>query len=82
MTQNTTWESNKNTRKHYTQETSPFQAGDHKAAKNRQESMTDTKHKKQKGSTKKHRLGMVSKTIFTGGLKLVVWCEPLPYFCC
>ena len=38
----------KNTRKHHTQkdqEASPIPAGEHKAAKNRQESMTDTKHK-------------------------------------
>ena len=45
-------ESDKNTRKHCIQEiqeVSPFPAGDHKAAMNRQESMTNTKHK---GSTK------------------------------
>ena len=38
-TQDTTWESDKNTRKHHTQENqevSPFQAGDHKAARNKQ----------------------------------------------
>ena len=37
-----------NTRKHHTQEGQevyPFSAGDHKAAMNRQESMTSTKHK-------------------------------------
>ena len=48
MTQNTTWKNDKNIRKHHTQksqEVSPFPAGDHKAAKNRQESMTDKKHK-------------------------------------
>ena len=36
------------TRKHHiqeNQEVSPFQAGDHKAAMNRQDSMTNTKHK-------------------------------------
>ena len=36
------------TRKHYiqkSQEVSPFPAGDHKAAINRQDSMTNTKHK-------------------------------------
>ena len=45
----------KNARKHHTQESqevSPFPAGDHKAAMNRQDSMTDMKHKYQKGSTK------------------------------
>ena len=51
LTQDTTWGNDKNTRKHHTQESqevSPFQAGDHKAAMNRQDSMTDTKHKYQK----------------------------------
>ena len=46
-TQYTTWESDNNTRKHNTQESqeiSPFPAGDHKAAMNRQDSMKDTKH--------------------------------------
>ena len=46
--QYTTWESDKNTRKHHiqeSQEVSHFPAGDHKAAMNRQGSMTDTKHK-------------------------------------
>ena len=44
-------EGDKNTRKHRIQEiqeVNPFPAGDRKAAMNRQESMTDTKHK---GST-------------------------------
>ena len=48
LTQDTTWESDKNTRKHHIQEgqeVSPFPAGDHKAAMNRQESMTNTKRK-------------------------------------
>ena len=57
LTQDTTWESDKNTRKHHlqeSQEVSPFPAVDHKAAMNRQESMrnmnrqermTNTKHK-------------------------------------
>ena len=42
------WESDKNTIKYPTQESqeaNPFTAGDHKAAKNSQESVTDTKHK-------------------------------------
>ena len=37
------WESDKNTRKHHipeSQEVSPFPAGDHKAARNREDSMT------------------------------------------
>ena len=54
LTQDTIWESDKNTRKHHlqeSQEVSPFQGGDHKVAKNRQDSMADIKHIKQKGST-------------------------------
>ena len=50
-TQGTIWESDKNTRKHHmqeSQEASPFPAGGHKAAMNRQ----DSKHKWQKRSTK------------------------------
>ena len=42
LTQDTTGESEKNTRKHHkqeSQEVSPFPADDHKAAMNRQESM-------------------------------------------
>ena len=44
LTQETIWESDKNTRKHHIQESQevrPFPAGDHKAAMNRQDSMTD-----------------------------------------
>ena len=40
LTQDTIWESDKDTRKHHTresQEVSPFPAGDHKAARNRQD---------------------------------------------
>ena len=43
------WESDKNTRKHHiqeSQEVSPFLVGDHKATRNRQDSMTD-KHETQ-----------------------------------
>ena len=42
LSQDTTWESDKNTIKHTSQESqdaSPFPAGDHKAAMNRQESI-------------------------------------------
>ena len=45
-TQDTTWQSDKNTRKHHIQkcqEVSPFPAGNHKAAMNRHDSMTDMK---------------------------------------
>ena len=48
LTQDTTWESNKNTIKHNkqeSQEVTHFQAGDQKAMMNRQENMTNAKHK-------------------------------------
>ena len=50
LTQDTVRESDKTTRKHQiqeSQEASPFPSGDHKAARNRQDSMakTNTKHK-------------------------------------
>ena len=48
LTQDNTWESDKNAIKHSiqeSQEASPFQAGDHTAAINRQESITNTKRK-------------------------------------
>ena len=47
LTQETTWESDKNTIKHHiqeSQEVSPFPAGDHKAEMNRKESMTNMNH--------------------------------------
>ena len=48
LTLDTIWESDKNTRKSHTEESqvaSPFPAGDHKAARNRQDSMTKTDKK-------------------------------------
>ena len=48
LTQDTTWESDKSTIKHHTQESQefiPFPAGDHKTAMNRQDSLTNTKHR-------------------------------------
>ena len=48
LTQDTRSESDKNTKKHHiqeSQEVSPFPAVDHKAAMNRQDSVTDTMHK-------------------------------------
>ena len=47
LTQDTTWENDKNTIKHHKQEPRghPFPAGDHKAAINRREGMTNTRHK-------------------------------------
>ena len=47
LTQDTAWESDKNTIKNNIQErkeVSPFPAGDHKAAMNVQDNMTNTKH--------------------------------------
>ena len=46
LTQDTTWESDKNDRKHHikeSQEACPFPEGDHKAAKNRQKSKTQNR---------------------------------------
>ena len=61
LTQDTTRKSDKKARKRHIEEVSPFTAGDHKAAMNVQESMTNTKHKTTKMIHKeKHRL----KTIF------------------
>ena len=55
LTQDTTWKSDKTIIKHPKREprgVSLFPAGDHKAAMNRRESMTNTRQKKHKGSTK------------------------------
>ena len=51
----------------------PFPAGEHKAAMNRQESMTNTKQKFQKRSTEEAPPWNSHKNIFTGELKLVKW---------
>ena len=50
LTQDTTWESNKNTINvtNKSQEVSPFPAGDHKAAMGRRKSMKNTRRKKYK----------------------------------
>ena len=48
LTQDTTWESDKNTRKRHiqeSQEVSPFPAVDQEAAIKRRDSMSDTNHK-------------------------------------
>ena len=48
LTQDTIWESDKNTRKHHiqeNQEVNPFPAGDHKAARNKQDCTADIKLK-------------------------------------
>ena len=55
LTQDTTLESDKNTRKYHiqeSQEVSPFTAGSHKAAKKRQESIQTRNMNNKKGSTK------------------------------
>ena len=74
----------RNTRKHHmqeSQEVSPFPAGGHWAAMNRQESMTITRNINCKNDPqKKHCLGTVSKNSFTWGLKLVLWYQPDPLF--
>ena len=60
--QDSIWQSNKNTRKNHTtesQEVSPFPAGNHKAARNRQDSIIKTNNNMD--PQKKHRLGTVSK---------------------
>ena len=66
LTEDTIWESDKNTKKHHiqkSQEVSPSPAGDHKAARNRQDSMTKTNTNNKKDPQKKHCLGTVSKKI-------------------
>ena len=48
--------------------------------KNTQENITYKKAQRLELPQNKHRLGMVSKNIFTGGLKLVSWYQPHPLF--
>ena len=92
MTQNTRWESDKNTRKHNTQESqevSPFPAKDHKAARIRQDSIT--KINKKKGSTKeapswngqqnKSLEGLYMLTVQTSPLVLM-WIKTHRYLVC
>ena len=80
LTRDTTWEINKNTINiiNKSQEVSPFPAGDHKAAVNRQESMRNTRHKKYKLSTKEELLGTVSKNILLEGLNQFHGAQPHP----
>ena len=83
LTQGTTWECDKNTRKHHThesQEASPFPAGDHNAAKNRQESMTDTNKNKIKKIHKRSTALERSEKSFHWGVKLVLRYQTHPYF--
>ena len=85
LTQDTTWESDKNARKHHiqeSQEVSSFPACNHKAEINGQDIMTDTKHilyiYNKKDPQKKHRLVLERSVniLFTG------WLKPHPYFLC
>ena len=64
LTQDNTWESDYNTRKHLKQESkeaSPFPAGGHKAALDRQDSIKDTNINNKKGSIKETSPLNVSK---------------------
>ena len=67
MTQVTTWESYKNTRKLHIQE-SPFPASDHKVAMNKHKSMTNTNINNKNDPQKKHSLGTFSENILMEGL--------------
>ena len=59
LTKDTTWESDKNTSKHHTQDSqvvSHFSAGEHKATINRQENMTNRNINNEKDPQKKHHM--------------------------
>ena len=74
-----------NTRKHHIQEShevSPFQAADHKDTMNRQKACQTRNINNKNDPQNKHPLGIVSKIIFTGGPKPVLWYQPHPYFRC
>ena len=68
-TLDTIWESDKRTRKHHIQENkeaSPFTAANHKAARNRQDSILKRNTNNKKDPQKNHGLGKVSKKITRG----------------
>ena len=67
MTQETTWESHRNTRKLHIQK-SFFPASDHNVAMNKQKSMTNTNINNKNDPQKKHSLGTFSKNILMEGL--------------
>ena len=73
LTQDTIWESNKNTINitNKSQEFSPLPAGNHKAAINRRESIRKKQTKITSDPQKKYHLGRVNKNYFIGGLKPV-----------
>ena len=75
LTQDVTWESNKNTMNIKSQEYSPSQAGDHNAAMNRRESMRNTRHEKTNDPKRSTALKRSVK-YFAGGLKPVSRCQP------
>ena len=71
LSKDTKWEGNKITINiaNKRQEVSPFPSSDHKAAKNRLESIRNTRHRKPTNDPqKKQRLGTVSKNISLAGL--------------
>ena len=73
LTWDTIWESNKNTRKHHTQESqevSPSPVGDHKAAGKRQDNILSKTNMKQisKKDPQKHHLG----TLITQSVALFI----------
>ena len=79
LTQATKGESDKTTIKYHThesQEVSPCLAGDHMAAINIQEKLILRNINNKNDPQKKHRLGKVSKNIFTVGLNLVSRRQP------
>ena len=72
LSQDTKWERNKITKNitKKSQEVSPFPSGDHKAVKNRRESMTNTGINNTNNQQRKYRLGTVIKIILLEGLNL------------
>ena len=84
-TQDTTWESDKNTRKHHTQEgqeASPSQQVTTRLQWTDKTAWQTQNINNKKDPQIKHCLGTVSKIFFNGGLKLVSWYQPHPYFWC
>ena len=84
LTQDTTWESNKNTINitNKSQEVSPFPAGDYNAAMNRRKSMRNTRHKNTNDAQKMYCLGTVSKNILLEGINWLLRHQTHPYFRC
>ena len=75
LTQDTVWESDKNTRKHHkqeSQEVSPFPTGDHKAARNSHDSMAKTNTNNKKDQQKSFPLKRSVRKLLEGLNKLHV----------